>query len=176
MGAAVNEFYGLTEVNHLVGNCSVLWPVRPGFMGARVSRPRGVGGGRSGRAVKAGVEGQIVVRHGDPRGFSVTGKPRRTRRMFLGGPTSRRLDHDGRHGGAGRGRLFPLHGAQRRSHQERRLPHRPCGGREALLAMEVAEAAVIAAPDAAGAIVKALVRLAAGVVPSGHSGRGSGST
>jgi acyl-coenzyme A synthetase/AMP-(fatty) acid ligase len=42
--------------------------------------------------------------------------------------------------------------------------------------MEVAEAAVIAAPDAAGAIVKALVRLAAGVVPSGHSGRGSGST
>ena len=29
----INEFYGLTEVNHLIGNCARLWPIKPGSMG-----------------------------------------------------------------------------------------------------------------------------------------------
>src|SRR5205807_523584 len=33
LGAVCNEFYGLTEVNHLVGNCKRLYPIRPGSMG-----------------------------------------------------------------------------------------------------------------------------------------------
>lgn len=28
-----NEFYGMTEVNHLIGNCAALYPRRPGSMG-----------------------------------------------------------------------------------------------------------------------------------------------
>lgn len=33
LGAICNEFYGMTEVNHLIGNCSALYPRRPGSMG-----------------------------------------------------------------------------------------------------------------------------------------------
>ena len=33
LGASCNEFYGLTEFNHLVGNCQRLYPIRPGSMG-----------------------------------------------------------------------------------------------------------------------------------------------
>ena len=33
LGVAVNEFYGQTEANLLVGNCASLYPVRPGSMG-----------------------------------------------------------------------------------------------------------------------------------------------
>src|SRR5207248_7949671 len=33
LGIAVNEFYGQTEANLLVGNCASLYPVRPGSMG-----------------------------------------------------------------------------------------------------------------------------------------------
>ncbi len=33
LGVTCNEFYGMTEVNHLVGNCAALYPRRPGSMG-----------------------------------------------------------------------------------------------------------------------------------------------
>src|SRR5690606_5610099 len=33
LGVVCNEFYGLTEVNHLIGNCARLLPRRPGSMG-----------------------------------------------------------------------------------------------------------------------------------------------
>jgi len=33
LGVTCNEFYGLTEFNHLIGNCRALYPVRPGSMG-----------------------------------------------------------------------------------------------------------------------------------------------
>jgi acetyl-CoA synthetase len=33
LGVICNEFYGMTEVNHLIGNCAVLYPRRPGSMG-----------------------------------------------------------------------------------------------------------------------------------------------
>jgi acetyl-CoA synthetase len=32
-GIVCNEFYGLTEFNHLVGNCEALYPIVPGSMG-----------------------------------------------------------------------------------------------------------------------------------------------
>ena len=57
LGVAVNEFYGQTEANLLVGNCASLFPVRPGSMGrpipghrvAVVSRRRRAGAGRRDR-------------------------------------------------------------------------------------------------------------------------------
>ncbi len=33
LGIVCNEFYGLTEFNHLVGNCKALYPIVPGSMG-----------------------------------------------------------------------------------------------------------------------------------------------
>jgi acetyl-CoA synthetase len=170
LGAAVNEFYGLTEVNHLVGNCSVLWPVRPGFMG-RVYPGRDVNlVDEQGTPVAAGVEGQIVVRRGDPTGFlGYWEKPEKTGEMFLGGGDARGAwiktgdmavrDEQGYFRFMGRNDDLIKSGGYRIG---------PAEVEEALLALdEVAEAAVIAAPDAIrGAIVKALVRLAAGVTPS----------
>lgn len=170
LGAAVNEFYGLTEVNHLVGNCSVLWPVHPGFMGRAYPGREVSVVDEAGEAVKAGVEGQIVVRRGDPTGFlGYWEDPDKTRQMFLGGADAPDAwiktgdmavrDEEGYFRFMGRNDDLIKSGGYRIG---------PAEVEEALLAMdEVAEAAVIAAPDATrGAIVKALVRLAAGVVPS----------
>src|SRR5207247_7424330 len=86
LGAAVNEFYGLTEVNHLVGSCSVLWPVRPGFMG-RVYPGREVDlVDEQGTAVAPGIGGQMVLRRGDPLGFLGYWEKRvTTAERFLGG-------------------------------------------------------------------------------------------
>ncbi len=33
LGISVNEIFGQTEANYLVGNCSMYWPARPGSMG-----------------------------------------------------------------------------------------------------------------------------------------------
>jgi acetyl-CoA synthetase len=33
MGVTVNEMFGQTEINYVVGNCSLLWPAKPGSMG-----------------------------------------------------------------------------------------------------------------------------------------------
>ncbi|WP_233417119.1 AMP-binding protein [Halovulum marinum] len=33
LGVVCNEFYGMTEVNHLIGNCAALYPRKPGSMG-----------------------------------------------------------------------------------------------------------------------------------------------
>jgi acetyl-CoA synthetase len=170
LGAAVNEFYGLTEVNHLIGSCSVLWPVRPGFMG-RVYPGREVElVDEHGAPVGAGVEGQIVVRRGDPTGFlGYWEKPEKTAEMFLGGRDvpgawiktgdMATRDHEGYFRFMGRNDDLIKSGGYRIG---------PAEVEEALLELDdVAEAAVIAAPDAVrGAVVKALIRLAAGVTPS----------
>ena len=34
LGVAVNEFYGMTEVNLIIGNCSEIMEIRAGSMGA----------------------------------------------------------------------------------------------------------------------------------------------
>lgn len=33
LGVTVNEMFGQTEVNYIVGNCSIFWPPKPGSMG-----------------------------------------------------------------------------------------------------------------------------------------------
>ncbi|MFX8141383.1 AMP-binding protein, partial [Acinetobacter baumannii] len=33
LGVPVNEMFGQTEMNYVVGNCQALWPARPGSMG-----------------------------------------------------------------------------------------------------------------------------------------------
>jgi acetyl-CoA synthetase len=56
LGAPVNEFYGQTEANLLVGNCAAAWPIKAGWMG----RPY------PGHDVRV-IGGEIAVRcAGDP--------------------------------------------------------------------------------------------------------------
>jgi acetyl-CoA synthetase len=56
LGATINEFYGQTEANLVVGNCAALMPVRPGWIGKAVP----------GHEVRL-IDGEIAVRaEGDP--------------------------------------------------------------------------------------------------------------
>lgn len=79
LGAVINEFYGLTEVNHLVGGCSLLWPGRPGWMGLPYpGREVAVLNG-DGSAAADGEIGEIGVRPGDPTGMlGYWGRPQAT--------------------------------------------------------------------------------------------------
>ena len=70
LGVTVNEMFGQTEINYIVGNSHGHWPARPGSMG------RGYPGHRvaviddAGEPVAAGSEGEVAVHrrdiHGDP--------------------------------------------------------------------------------------------------------------
>jgi acetyl-CoA synthetase len=65
LGCTVNEGYGQTEANIVVGNCSSVWPVRPGSMGRPIPghdvQVQDEGGNRLVDEV-----GEIVVRSPDP--------------------------------------------------------------------------------------------------------------
>jgi acetyl-CoA synthetase len=84
-GTTVNEFYGQTECNLVVGSCAGLYPVRPGSMGRPIP-------GHDVRVVDdAGVElprgavGNIGVRHSDPVMFlEYWRNPGATREKFAG--------------------------------------------------------------------------------------------
>ena len=70
LGVTVNEMFGQTEINYIVGNCARLYPARPGSMG------RGYPGHRvaviddEGKECAVGVPGDVAVHrldvHGDP--------------------------------------------------------------------------------------------------------------
>ena len=66
LGAVINEFYGLTEVNHLVGGCEALWPGRPGWMGLPYPGREVALLDDQGKEISAGEIGEIAVRPGDP--------------------------------------------------------------------------------------------------------------
>lgn len=66
LGAIINEFYGLTEVNHLAGSCARLWPSKPGSMGLPYPGRTVDVLASNGVPVATGEVGQIVVRPGDP--------------------------------------------------------------------------------------------------------------
>src|SRR5439155_12966009 len=66
LGVTINEIYGQTEANYVVGNSSTVWPVRPGSMG-RPYPGHGVAVlGPDGSPAAAGVAGEIGVCAGDP--------------------------------------------------------------------------------------------------------------
>lgn len=62
----INEFYGLTEVNHLIGNCRKLWPIKPGSMGRPYPGHTIVILDESGKPVPDRTVGEISVRDDDP--------------------------------------------------------------------------------------------------------------
>jgi acetyl-CoA synthetase len=66
LGVGVNEFYGQTEANLLAGNCSTLYPVRPGSMGRPIPGHRVAVVSEAGEKLPAGETGIIAVARPDP--------------------------------------------------------------------------------------------------------------
>jgi acetyl-CoA synthetase len=65
LGARINEGYGQTEANLVVGNCSSVWPVRPGSMGRAIPGHEVQVQDDDGNRLIGGV-GEICVRAPDP--------------------------------------------------------------------------------------------------------------
>ena len=72
LGVTVNEMFGQTEINYIVGNCSmsVGWPARPGSMGRPYPGHRVAVIDEHGAECPVGVAGDVAVhrrdRHGHP--------------------------------------------------------------------------------------------------------------
>ena len=84
-GVTVNEFYGQTECNLVVGNDAALLPVRPGSMGRAIPGHRVAIIDETGNEVEAGAVGAIAVRRPDPVMFlGYWNKPEDTAAKFVG--------------------------------------------------------------------------------------------
>jgi acetyl-CoA synthetase len=84
-GLTVNEFYGQTECNLLVGNAAGLFPVRPGSMGRAIPGHDIRIVDSDGRPVAQGETGLVGVRRPDPVMFlAYWGNEAATREKFAG--------------------------------------------------------------------------------------------
>jgi acetyl-CoA synthetase len=66
MGVTINEFYGQTEVNLVVGNCSEVMEIRPGSMGKPIPGHRVEIVDEQGNPVSPGVVGEVAIKRPDP--------------------------------------------------------------------------------------------------------------
>ena len=70
LGVVVNEMFGQTEINYVVGNCAVLWPARAGSMGKAYPGHQIAVIDDEGKQCPPGVAGDVAVnrfdRHGVP--------------------------------------------------------------------------------------------------------------
>ncbi len=163
-GVPINEFYGLTEVNHLIGNCRRLWPIKPGSMGRAYPGHSVVVIDENGKTVADGTPGEIAVSDDDPTLFiGYWRQPDRTRQMRCGswirtGDFAYR-DEDG---------YFWFKGRNDDLIKSAGFRIGPAEVEDALIHHEaVAEAAVIGSPDEdRGQVVKAFIRLHDGHVAS----------
>jgi acetyl-CoA synthetase len=69
LGVVCNEFYGMTEVNHLIGNCAALYPRRAGSMGRVYPGHRVALVDADGAPVPDGEAGEIVTPANAPTRF-----------------------------------------------------------------------------------------------------------
>jgi acetyl-CoA synthetase len=165
LGVTINEMFGQTEINYVVGNCQAAWPVKPGSIGRPYPGHRVAVIDEKGVEVPRGELGEIAIdRRGDPVFFLEYWKnPQATQDKFIGdwGCTGdqAKMDQDGYLWYQGRSddviksagyRIGP-------AEIESCLMKHPA----------VANAAVIGKPDEArGAIVKAFIVLQPGRQPS----------
>jgi acetyl-CoA synthetase len=85
-GLTVNEFYGQTEANLVVGNCATILPLRSGSMGRPIPGHEVAVVDESGREVEPGHSGVIAVRRPDPVIFlHYWNNPEATAAKFAGG-------------------------------------------------------------------------------------------
>ncbi|MEO5882064.1 MAG: AMP-binding protein [Caldimonas sp.] len=164
LGIICNEGYGMSEVNHMIGNCSKLRPIVPGSMGWEFPGHVAALVDENGEPVADGDVGEIVTTADAPTLFlGYWGRPELSDAMRLG-PWIRThdlavRDADGYYWYRGRNDdLIKTSGFR----------VGPTEIEEVLLAHPaVAEAVVIGAPDAErGQIVKAYVRLVGTEQPS----------
>ncbi|WP_171207903.1 MULTISPECIES: acyl-CoA synthetase [unclassified Ruegeria] len=69
LGVVCNEFYGMTEVNHLIGNCAALFERKPGSMGRAYPGHHVLLVDGDGQAVADGEPGEVVTPLGSPTQF-----------------------------------------------------------------------------------------------------------
>ena len=99
-GLTINEFYGQTECNLVLGNCAGVMPARPGSMGRAIPGHTVAIVDDAGRAMPDGEPGNVAVRRPDPVMFlEYWRNPEATKAKFVGdwlmtGDTARR-DADG---------------------------------------------------------------------------------
>lgn len=169
LGVTINEMFGQTEINYVVGNCQAAWPVKPGAIGRPYPGHRVAVIDGEGNEMPRGELGEVAVHRfcngeRDPVHFLEYWKnPQATKDKYIGdwGCTGdqARMDEDGYLWYQGRSddvikssgyRIGP-------AEIENCLVKHPA----------VANAAVIGKPDAArGAIVKAFIVLQPGQQPS----------
>jgi acetyl-CoA synthetase len=70
LGVTVNEMFGQTEINYIVGNCAVQWPPKPGSMGKGYPGHRVAVIDDSGQECPTGVPGDVALNR-----FDVHGQP-----------------------------------------------------------------------------------------------------
>lgn len=68
LGVTVNEMFGQTEINYIVGNCAALWPPKPGSMGLGYPGHRVAVIDDNGHECPPGVVGDVAVNRFDRRG------------------------------------------------------------------------------------------------------------
>jgi acetyl-CoA synthetase len=85
LGLTINEFYGQTECNLVIGNCASIMEVRPGSMGKPFPGSDVAIVDGDGRVLPRGETGEIAVRRGDPAMFlRYWNAPERTAEKFAG--------------------------------------------------------------------------------------------
>ncbi len=101
LGVTVNEMFGQTEINYIVGNSHTLWPAKPGSIGRPYPGHRVACIDAAGEEIPAGEVGEVAAwDEGDPVFFLEYWKnPEATRRKYTGkwcrtGDLARR-DEDG---------------------------------------------------------------------------------
>ncbi|WP_353239331.1 AMP-binding protein [Limnohabitans sp.] len=70
MGVTVNEMFGQTEINYVVGNCTRLWPAKPGSMGKGYPGHQVAVIDEAGKLCPPGTPGEVAVNR-----FDVHGQP-----------------------------------------------------------------------------------------------------
>ena len=68
LGVVVNEMFGQTEINYIVGNCAIRWPARPGSMGRAYPGHRIAVLDDDGRECPRGTPGDVAVHRRDVHG------------------------------------------------------------------------------------------------------------
>ena len=85
LGLTINEFYGQTECNLVLGNCASIMAVRPGSMGKPFPGSEVAILDRAGDPVAPGEAGEIAIRRGDAAMFlEYWNDPSRTAEKFAG--------------------------------------------------------------------------------------------
>ncbi len=85
LGVTINEFYGQTEVNLIVGNCSEVMEIRPGSMGRPIPGHVVDVVNDEGVPVPTGTVGEVAVKRPDPVMFlQYWANPEATQAKFIG--------------------------------------------------------------------------------------------